>query len=331
MKRCITIIVFGLILCRAQADDKFIENCHGKLVNPFTDVCWSCLLPISIGSFSVFNGDEPDTDNPSWPICICPGDVVPRIGITVGFWEPIALVDVTRNPFCLVNLSGLRLYDGDFGTGEVDTKVPEQNGSFYYVHWYKYPLIYWLSIITDALCFEVMDFDLAYLTELDPAWNNDEGGFLAAPEAVLFANDIAQMACAADSVAAFKGLPLDQLFWCAGSQGSMYPLNGFVQEHVGGVQASVLMTERLTYKIHRIGALLKDSSAHSICREYYSVILPKSRYRYQMTNPIPAAAEPLGCKPFGHTTADWGENHEYPFSGEDFGYLVWRKRNCCAL
>lgn len=331
MKTRIIILIFLLWLTPIFADDHFVENCHGKFMNPITDVCWSCLLPISIGSFEVFDGNEPDTDNPSLPVCICPGTVMPRIGITVGYWEPIALVDVTRNPFCLVNLDGIRLYMGDYGDGETDTSVPEQGGSFYYVHWYKYPLISWLSIITDALCFEGVDFDIAYLTELDPSWNNDEGGFLSSPEAVLFANDTAQIACAADSVAALKGLPIDQLFWCAGSQGVMYPLNGFVQEHVGGVQASTLMAERMAYKIHRTGALLKDSSASSICEEYYSVILPKSRYRYQMTNPIPAASEPFGCRPFGHTTADWGENREYPFSGEDFGYLIWRKRNCCVL
>lgn len=325
------VMIFLFWLKPAVAADGLIEKCHGQLVNPITDVCWSCLLPISIGSIGIFHGDEPDTDNPSLPLCLCPALPLPRLGITVGFWEPIALVDVTRNPFCLVNLSGIKLYLGDFGDGEVDTVTPEQGGSFYYVHWYKYPLIAWLSIITDALCFEKADFDIAYLTELDPSWNNDEGGFLASPEAILFANDIAQIACAADSVAAFKGLPIDKLFWCAGSQGVMYPLNGFVQEHVGGVQASALMAERMAYKIHRTGILLKDSSADSICGEYYSVILPKSRYRYQMTNPIPASSEPIGCKPFGHTTADWGVNHEYPFSGEDFGYLIWRKRNCCVL
>jgi len=330
MKIFITSLFFGLWIMPVLADGKFVEDCHGSLVNPFTDICWSCLLPISIGSFSVFNGSEPDTDNSASPFCFCPGKPIP-FGITVGYWEPIALVDVTRNPFCLVNLNGLHLYLGDYGNGEVDAPFPEQNGSFYYVHWYKYPLIMWLSILTDELCFEKTDFDIAYLTELDPVWNNDEGGFLASPEAILFANDTAQIACAADSVAALKGLARDQLFWCAGSQGSMYPLNGFVQEHVGGVQASVLMAERMTYKMHRVGGLLSDSSPEAICDNYYTAILPKSRYRYQMTNPIPAASEPFGCKPFGHTTADWGENREYPFAGEDFGYLIWRKRNCCVL
>ena len=60
-------------------------------------------------------------------------------------------------------------------------------------------------------------------------------------------------------------------------------------------------------------------------------IMPKSRYRYQMTSPVPATKYPKGAQPFGHTTTTWGANHSYPGKGEHFGYLIWRKRNCCAL
>ena len=153
------------------------------------------------------------------------------------------------------------------------------------------------------------------------------------PEAALFASLPAQAACSADSLASMAGLPLDPLFWCAGAQGAMYPLNGFVQEHVGGVQASLLLAERMTYKLHREG-LLWDSvpeNAPALCAQYPSPILPKSRYRYQMLNPIPTAqGGEDGCHAFGHSTTLWESLHEYPVKGEDFGYLMWRKRNCCA-
>jgi len=39
----------------------------------------------------------------------------------------------------------------------------------------------------------------------------------------------------------------------------MYPLDGQVQEHVGGVAASTLLAERMTYKMHR-EMLLWDST-----------------------------------------------------------------------
>lgn len=304
--------------------------CHGQFVNPITDVCWSCLFPISIGSVSVWNSGVPDTSNPSLPVCAC-GTPIPRVGITIGFWEPIALVDVTRTPFCMVNMGGIELPMSSYSYGNVETANQDQNNAFYYVHWYKYPLLYWLNIITDGLCVQQGDFDIAYLTELDPTWDDDELNFILNPEAVLFGNLIAQASCAADSIAASVSLPLDFLFWCAGAQGSLYPLTGHVQEDVGGVAASTLLTERMTYKLHR-EALLWDSvsdNSPALCYEYPTPIMPKSRYRYQMVNPVPTTGDG-GCYPFGHTTATWGAGHTYPFQGEDFGYLVWRKRSCCA-
>ena len=306
--------------------------CHGSFVNPITDVCWSCLFPITIGNAAIFKGDVADnSSNPCIPVCYCKTPF-PRFGITTGFWEPIALVDVTRLPFCMVNLGGIQLNMGSsFGIGSQETANSSQNNSFYHVHWYHYPLLFWLKVITDGLCLETGDLDIAYLTELDPMWRDEEWGFILNPEAIFFGNPIAQAACAADSLAASSIGPIDKLFWCAGSQGSMYPMTGTVQEHVGGVQASTLITERMAYKMHREG-LLWDSLGENgpgLCQTYPSAFMPKSRYRYQMINPV-ATTGSGGCHPFGATTVTWEAGHEYPFKGEDFGYLVWRKRNCCA-
>jgi conjugal transfer pilus assembly protein TraU len=329
MKKSFIFIVTFFVSFNLYADD----TCHGEWVDPINDVCWSCLFPITIGSMTVVSGEEPDTDNPSSPVCAC-GTPVPRIGITTGFWEPIAMTDVTRTPFCMVNMGGLQLDMGDsFAQGTQETANSDQNNSFYYVHWYTYPLIFWLDIITNVLCVETGDFDIAYLTELDPTWTDDELAFLLNPEAMMFENPIAQASCASDSIAASVGLPIDSLFWCAGSQGGMYPLDGNVQEHVGGVQASTLLTERMAYKLHRPPTFLLDSvpeNSPTLCYEYPNPIIPKSRYRYQMVNPLPTTGSG-GCHPFGETTSVWGSGHEYPVDGEDFGYVLFRKRNCCML
>ena len=328
-------IFFFLVLLYGMVyPNSAYASCHGSFVNPITDVCWSCLFPMSIGSMGAFGGDLPDTDNPSMPICSCvaPPPVFRRVGITIGFWEPIALVDVTRHPGCMVNLGAMELPFGNASeTGYTESANSSRNSSFYYVHWYHYPLIAWLNIITDALCVDTAQFDLTYLTEIDPMWDDDEVSLIINPEVVIFANPIAQVACAADAIKSTVGLPIDMLFWCAGSHGSMYPLNGHVQEHVGGVAASTLLTERMTYKLHR-ELILWDSSPDlsQICRQHFTPILPKSRYRYQMVNPLPTTGSG-GCFPFGRTTAIWGTMKEFPYKGEDFGYLIWRKRNCCAL
>ncbi len=311
-------------------------TCQGNFVNPITDVCWSCLFPITIGSMEVFGGSVPDTrEHPSSPLCACPekNGGVPVPGISTGFWEPVAMTDVTRTPFCMVNLGGMQLSFGSaYAMGETETANSDHNNSFYYVHWYKFPLLYWLNILTDSVCQEGGDLDIAYLTELDPTWNDDELGFLQNPEAFLFGNLIAQAACVADSIATLTDLPINALFWCAGAHGGMYPLNGHVQEHVGGVQASTLLTERMAYKMHRDWLLTDSVGADSptLCYTYHFPIIPKSRYRYQMTNPIPTTGD-RGCHPFGATTTLWEAGHEIPFKGEDFGYLVFRKRDCCAF
>ena len=37
------------------------------------------------------------------------------------------------------------------------------------------------------------------------------------------------------------------------------------------------------------------------------------------------------CQPYGRTTTLWGAGKEYPVQGEDFSYLLFRQRNCCAF
>ena len=119
-------------------------------------------------------------------------------------------------------------------------------GSFYQAHFYVNPVLYWLEVVTDFPCLERGSFDLAYLTEVDPLWNDDELTLILNPDAVLFANPVAIAACAADCVAATAGFGLDALFWCAGCQGGIYPLDGHVPYHLGGVRTAALLSQRLT-------------------------------------------------------------------------------------
>lgn len=168
-------------------------NCESRFVNPITDICWDCLFPISIGKMSIVSSEYPDTENPSLPIelCLIEGLKIPRMGLNIGFWEPFAMADVTPDPYCMVNL-GFSMDMGNAGRGGKQVRDPADSGAFYYVHWYKYPLILWLNIITSLGCMQGGDFDIAYLTELDPTWNDDELGFILNPEAILFGNPIAQ-------------------------------------------------------------------------------------------------------------------------------------------
>ncbi|MHD0335553.1 TraU family protein (plasmid) [Escherichia coli] len=52
-------------------------------------------------------------------------------------------------------------------------------------------------------------------------------------------------------------MPLDVLFWCAGSQGSMYPFNGWVSNESSPLQSSLLVSERMAFKLHRQGMIME--------------------------------------------------------------------------
>lgn len=328
MKRYLFQFLAGvaLMLCRtANAAD---PACEGRFVNPITDVCWECIFPLSIGSIAVSSGAQPDTANPGSPIQFCPmpPPIFQRIGMAVGYWEPMALTDVTRSPYCMVNMGGFNLNVGSIGTGTAGQSDKDVPGAFYHVHWYKYPLTYWLSIITSAACLQGGDMDIAYLSELDPTWSDSSLTTILNPEAILFANPIAQGACAADAIASAFNKALDPLFWCAGSQGSMYPFNGYVSNEFSPLQSSVLVSERMAFKLHRQGMVMNSIGADvAVCYEYPSPILPKERWRYQMVNMYPDVAQ---CHPVGRTVMRWEIGHNPPHSRKNFGYLMWRKRNC---
>jgi conjugal transfer pilus assembly protein TraU len=319
-------LFFMIALSQVQA------KCVGRFVNPITDICWSCLFPITIAGMKVSPSGE-DTSNPKQILCTCTKPF-PRVGIPISFWEPVRMVDVTRTPYCLVNMGGMQLMqNGVKGQGGVENSHgtgSTMRNSFYQVHWYMYPVLYWLELLVDFVCMEKGDVDIAYITELDPMWNDDETSFILNPEAALFGNPVAQAACAADCLKASAGFGFDTMFWCAGCQGGMYPFSGSVPAHVGGVQASLLVLERMVAKLHREGLLWGTMGKEAWCDRYPMPIIKKSQYKTQMLFPIPSTGS-RQCYPLGRSEVIWGSGKEFPYRGEDFGYLIWRKRACCLL
>ena len=324
--RANNLLIVGIVLLSLiYAIGASASQCKAHFVNPITDICWDCLFPITIGSANVVKSSYPDTKNPSSPFCSCPG----RVGINIGYWEPTALVDVTRKPYCMVNL-GIQLNIKNQGLGGSQMPDTDGRGAFYYVHWYKYPVIYWLQLVTSLGCLETEDFDVLYPSELDPTWNDSEFAFVTNPEAVLFSSPPARQSCAFDATKSLASTAVDSLFWCQGAQGSTFPLTGFVANQASPLQAATLLAERTDFKLHRIGAI-RDSigeNSPAICNTYPSVTMPKSRYRYQLVNTLPDAKH---CHPFGQSVLTWEAGHTYPGDGDNFGFLILKKRNCCFL
>ncbi|STX55689.1 conjugative transfer protein TraU [Legionella beliardensis] len=320
-----------LMLCLSLSCLAEGKQCTGHFVNPIADVCWRCLFPLSISNTTAVHASLPDSPNAASPIGVCPTALGMRLGLNIGFWEPMALTDVTDTPYCLVNLGGTRLNLGlKQGRGGRHTVGNGQQRAFFHVHWYKYPLINWLNLITSVGCLQQGDFDMAYLTELDPTWQDSEMSFVLSPESMLFGNPIAAVSCGADALSStLANKPKDSLFWCAGSQGTHYPMTGHVNAALSPVQTALLLTERLNYKMHREW-LIADSSpnANAICTEHYYAMTPKSRYRYELVNQV---ADGKHCYPSGHSTLTWEAGKIKPHTPDQYGFLVWRKRNCTFL
>ncbi len=328
MKSVGAVISIGLWVCFSLSVAASTALCHGRLINPVTDICWRCLFPITIGASHVVSSDLPDTENPHETLCVCPGDPFPNVGFALGYWEPMALVDVTRTPYCFVTLGAAHIQHEEKAQGAVETQTPDQHGSFYHVHVYHFPILQWIdSELLGGSCQSPGNFEMVYMSELDPTWRDENLALIVFPETRQFLNPMtaltSQAACLLDALSANTGLPSDNTFWCAGSQGLMYPLTGKVAEHVGSVQATTLLSERILFKLHRLGRM-GDTNAQSLCGDRVNFIMPKSRYRYQMVYPKPAS-----CQPFGRSTMLWGSLVMNPLYGDDTSYLIWRKKNCC--
>ncbi len=313
------VIFFLLLTAQIQAvDDRFI--------NPVTDVCWSCLFPITVSGVNVTHGHE-DLTNYETKVCACPG-TPPRVGIPISVWEPTRLVDVTRHPYKLLAMGGMTLGNPGFKTrgsvGSIDNQ-PNMH-SFYHLHWYIFPIISWLELLTDFICLEVSDVDVGWMTELDPLWNNDALATILNPEAFFFSNPLAQAACVPDCAASSFNKPIDALFWCAGCEGSLYPYTGTVAHHEGGLQASSLLVHRIIAKFHRM-FLMKGFGVKEFCQSSYVPLIKKSQYKTQIVRPVPQTVGP--CHALGKSDMIWGAGKSFPYKGEDFVYLVWRKKQCC--
>ncbi len=296
-------------------------KCQGKFINPFTDVSWSGIFPITIGGFNVTPQHKDYEEYRKTIICYCKPL---KMGIKASFFEPVRLIDVTRTPFCLVGLGGIGLGKNTVRKhGTIHNRPDTGRSSFYQVHWYIYPLIFWLELLMDFVCVSRGKLDVGFITEFDPGWQDDEWGFLVNPEAGLFSSKLLQLACTADCFSSTFRTPINTLFWCAGCLGSLYPFGGSVEHHVGGIQASSLLVQRIIAKFHRLN-LVKGYETDNFCGGHYAPNIQKTLYKTQLVYPVSAK-----CEPLGKSEALWGSGKSFPYKGEDFVYLLFKKRKCC--
>jgi len=329
----IALVLFFVCFISARAD----AICKGSIHNPITEVCWHCMFPFKIAGVTIVGSptDTPDAPDPTkMPICICPISVPPffRIGISISFWEPARFIEVVKDAYCFPSIGvGFSSPKHGFLNGGSEDAGDQQEmpSTFYQAHYAIYPVWTLLELFMDSVCLEHSGFDIAYLTELDPTWNDDLMAVMIYPETLLFGNMPAQLSCTADSVGSNGKHPISQLFWCMGSSGSTYPMSGHVNDDKL-VQSSLSAASRLVYKMGRFGALC--DTGVDICKCTPTPIWVKRNYRFSLAKPITGHQ----CVPVGRSELIWGagKNPPLPSGGDapdNFMYILFRKRACCVF
>lgn len=320
-------LAFGVFLYLAMAghDKAFASLCVGPPIDPIASVNWSCFFPLEIAGVPIGPRTALDADNPRSAVCFCPSALlggVPVPGIRVNMWEPARLIDTVSEPFCFMALGkDLDGIGNPLGKGSLHNDG-EQSKTFQQMHFYMYPVFALLNIFQDLVCLSPDSFDVAMMTEVLPNWNNEAIASFLNPEAVLFANPIAALSCAADSVAAIAGRPLDPLFWCMGSWGNVYPLAGSITSP-DYVQANIGLAARSIFLMGRLG--LHSLSTYDGCNRIPAVIWQKSRYKLSMSRPVRSP----WCVPVGRTGLIWGAGHHPPIF-DNFAWWLWKKEFCCV-
>jgi conjugal transfer pilus assembly protein TraU len=293
------------------------------------DVCWDCMLPLKIAGIPILPGSMPDKDYGAvnMPICMCPfpPPVFVRYGVPVSYYEAARIVEVVKNPYCfptmgldLSSISTEGQLQGTKGDGH------DRQRTFFQAHELVFPVFAILEILVDWICVEDTAIDMFYMTEIDPLWNDDMLAALINPEALLFGNHIANLACIADSIAAQVDMPLDPLFWCKGSWGNAYPLTGNTHSKAY-IEDSAPVAAGYIYAAHR-KFFMWDAFGY-LCAKTPNPIWTKSAERMQLLAPV---AHPTAMG-IGKTDLLWGYGKNPPFLGDNFGYLLFRKRECCAF
>lgn len=313
-------------------------NVFSKLM---TDICWNCMFPITIAGVPMNFGSstKPSGAAKTSFTCSCPskGSIIPNNGFPFSMWAPARLVEVVRRPYCFPTFGGsiIKTQGGSIGAdsrmmggpGPGTTEHDSSDSVFYHYHYFAFPLTVMLNLFSGCTADGYVDFDLMYLSELDPTWNDSEMAFYLNPETVLIANPVAQAACIGDALASNIGNPSDSMFWCAGSWGGLYPLTGTVITNGDPPANTSLIVARSLAALHRRGLAWKTMGKTAMCGAYIYPTLPKTQYKFEQLYPV---GEANGNHWIGQSPFVWGEWRNVPGVGEDFVHMIWRWQDCCV-
>jgi len=310
----------------------------GKLI---TDICWDCMFPITTAGAEFFsdkegleNGGKPPGSSGGGFVCACEDNLgIPQPGFKMSMWEPAFVFEVVRQSGCSPVLGGARLPYGHKrrqGGPAIKGGTGMDRKGFHHYHMYSFPLLALLKLFMEDSCNSggFIDFGLMYPSELDPTFNNDELAFFTHPEAAAVANAAAVSSCRIDAASATLRWPIDQMFWCAGSWGTLYPFSGNTTGGSNFAKDTSLITAKALASLHRRGLAWKTTGADTMCKGRIWPTLVKSQYKLTFFSPV---AEATSSHRIGQYDIPWSSGKKIPGAGEDATIIVFRYNDCCVV
>lgn len=294
----------------------------------YSDLCWSCMFPMRIAGMG--GGGRNFPDDMASPVCVCPSKSMfgyPTPGVTFGMWKPSHFVETVSQPGCMPAMGEKQDLGSVWDVGHGGNGERPIDAGLKHVHQFSFPVGAVLEMVDTYGCSKDSDYmDVVAMTELDPTWANPELSMQLNPDTVLFANEVATLACMADAVAASVSKPIQALFWCAGSWGGIYPQMGYGNAR-SAVQDASLAAARMVSLQHKRFMMKKTYGNESVCQDSFAMLMPKQQYRWQIMYPLPQRE---GNDWTGASTMLSREHRHIAFTGEDWVQVLWRYEECCV-
>jgi conjugal transfer pilus assembly protein TraU len=301
--------------------------------NILSDIPFNAIFPISIGGGQLGSSKDDNRTPESASdksICSCVDKFgMNNYGMVLGLWEIAYLIELVREPNCSMVLGIDFPFNnsniGSIGEGSFDSSDLD----FYHVHLYSFPLFTMLNLFTELKCGsdDYMDLDLLYASELDETWNDEIKSLLVTPELKFLADAKVINTCKLDAMLSFnENKTRDDLFYCAGSWGFLYPLSGYTSAFGSVAENTSLLATKLLALLHKRGLLKNTAGNDSLCCNDHYGEFKKSMYRFSLLYPIP---ETNDNHFIGSPVAFWEGDSRVPPGYENVIYVVWRYRNCC--
>ena len=283
-------------------------------------------------NFGFTDSGDYDSGASTSPVCACANSLM--IGTPMSLWEPAYEFDVTDKPGCLpllgtsINTPINSNQNGSIGQAQKNIRG-NTKGAFMQVNEYINPVLTTIGLIYDSPCLDNRSFDVPYMSWADASWSDDGMALLLTPWGYGFTSILAVAAEAPDAIAASTGFPLASLFWVAGSWGAMYPPTGNVATYHSNEQVNHLLITRLLAKFHATG-LQQTTAGQAALQSCGALGVPEfimDKRQYKISRTLPFLDNM--CMPVGRPTIVQETGTSRP-QDKDFGYFIFRKKDCCA-